>query len=355
MKTKTLFLVTFIFNIGFSFSQIIMNIHTNDGSILRFPTTIVDSISYVNHSTYNSLIIKTLPAENISQYSATLHAIILNDGGLSVSSRGFCWNTSPNPTTTNNVSYNNSGTGSYSRKIMSLSPSTTYYVRAFAFNSTGVVYGNEISFSTSSNQNIYTAGDGVYFDDYQYASIVYSYGKEWMAENLKTTKYSNGDLISNVTSNGAWESTNSGAWANYNNAVLYDAIYGKLYNWYAVADNRKICPNGWHVPSNQEWSELITFLGGESIAGGKMKDSTALYWNQPNTNATNESGFNALPSGARGSSVASFLDINDAAIWWSSTPYNQNAWGRQLLYNNGSVLSFYVSQKAGFAVRCVKD
>jgi uncharacterized protein (TIGR02145 family) len=116
-----------------------------------------------------------------------------------------------------------------------------------------------------------------------------------------------------------------------------------------------ICPNGWHVPSNQEWSELISFLGGESIAGGKMKDSTALYWNQPNTNATNESGFNALPSGARGSSVASFLDINDAAMWWSSTPYNQNAWGRQLLYNNGSVSNFHVSQKAGFAVRCVKD
>ncbi len=355
MKTKTTILFLSLLLTNTLYAQILMNIHKNDGTTLHFPLVIVDSITYTNHLEYNTLVISTLPAGNIASTSAILYANILSDGGATVISRGFCWDTNPNPTTSNNTSYNNSGTGGYSRKLFTLSPNTTYYVRAFANNGNGHIYGNEISFTTTESGGLYTEGNGVLFDGYQYPSIVYTYGKEWMSENLRTSIYSNGELIPNITNDGQWVTLTTGAWASYNNISQYENTYGKLYNWHAVSDSRSVCPSGWHVPSNQEWTDLVNFLGGQNIAGGKLKNFEPQYWTQPNIGATNESGFNAYPSGSRGSSIGVFSDSGNRAVWWSSNPYGSDAWGITVYYNSISSSNFHVDKKAGFAIRCIKD
>ena len=119
--------------------------------------------------------------------------------------------------------------------------------------------------------------------------------QEWMAENLKTTVYRNGNAIDNIIDNTQWIGLTTGAWASYNNDSQYDCPYGKLYNWFAVADPRHVCPTGWHEPTDAEWTTLTDYLGGEEVAGGKMKSAGTQYWIGPNTDATNESGFSGLP------------------------------------------------------------
>jgi uncharacterized protein (TIGR02145 family) len=180
-----------------------------------------------------------------------------------------------------------------------------------------------------------------------------------MAENLRTTSYANGDPIPNVTDNSQWLNLTTGAWAHYNNDSQYENLYGKLYNWYTVADPRNVCPTGWHVPSDAEWTGLSDYLGGEAVAGGKMKSMGTQYWQSPNTNATNESGFSGLPGGFRPNSGNSgtFLTIGDYGYWWSSTELvTSNAWYRFLGYNGGGVARSYNYDEAdGFSVRCLRD
>ncbi len=133
--------------------------------------------------------------------------------------------------------------------------------------------------------------------DSNHYAIVHIDTMTWMAENLKTTKYRNGTLIPNVTSNSSWGNLTTGAYCDYNNDTSISKIYGRLYNWYAVIDTSNICPQGWHVPSNSEFSSLSSFLGQND--GGKLKATCNSNWFVPNVGATNESGFTALPSGYR--------------------------------------------------------
>ena len=141
----------------------------------------------------------------------------------------------------------------------------------------------------------------------------------WMAENLKTIHYRNGDAISKISDNTEWiNNTNSGAYCYYKNNSDHKDVYGCLYNWGAVKDNRKIAPEGWHIPGDPEWRELIEFLGGSNVAGGKMKEEGTTHWLSPNTGATNESGFTALPGGDR-DGTGIFLNMGIGGIFWSST------------------------------------
>jgi len=180
----------------------------------------------------------------------------------------------------------------------------------------------------------------------------------WMASNLKTKKYSDGSLILNVTDNTKWSNNNTGAWCYYDNNTTNDSKYGKLYNWYALSrttnGNRNICPTGWHVPSFTEWNELIGYLGGDAVAGGKLKDTGTLSWFSPNTAATNSSLFTALPGGLRNSD-GSFNFTRYYGFWWSTTDNDVNASIIGLGYNNGDVLKFSDSKKIGMSVRCLKD
>jgi len=177
----------------------------------------------------------------------------------------------------------------------------------------------------------------------------------WMVENLKVTRYRNGDTIPNVNDGTEWNNLTTGAFCDYENTASNSAVYGKLYNWYAVADSRNIAPTGWHVPSDVEWTTLTTFLGGEVVAGGKLKEKGTTHWLSLNEGATNETGFTALPAGRR-STDGSFSPLGYSAHFWSSTEDNgSNAWFRSLGNGYSSVGRISYSKSIGFSVRCLKD
>jgi len=176
----------------------------------------------------------------------------------------------------------------------------------------------------------------------------------WTAENLKTTRFADGSVIPNVSGNAAWNQLSTPAWCNYNNSLANDLVYGKLYNWFTVSDPRNVCPSGWHAPTDAEWTILTDFLGGTSVAGGKMKNTTG--WPSPNTGATNESNFSGLPGGIRGNYNGTFTNVGSYGYWWSSTEYTiYNARNRSLNYGNGYVYSLNNNKEDGRSVRCLRD
>lgn len=188
----------------------------------------------------------------------------------------------------------------------------------------------------------------------------------WMAENLKVTKYRNGDAIPNVTNDTEWANLSTGGYCNYEHNEANVAIYGRLYNWYAINDPRNLAPEGWHVPTDEDWKKLEMYLGmSRSEAdksfirgtneGGKLKETGTAHWSEPNEGATNESGFSALPGGAR-SSDGQIGNMGNYALFWASTTLNNfYAWGRRLNYNNSGVYRIDFSKPSGFSMRFVKD
>jgi uncharacterized protein (TIGR02145 family) len=177
----------------------------------------------------------------------------------------------------------------------------------------------------------------------------------WMVENLKVTRYRNGDTIPNVTDGTEWSSLTTGACCDYENTASNGAVYGKLYNWYSVSDSRNIAPTGWHVPSDAEWTTLTTFLGGEAVAGGKLKERWTPHWKSPNKGATNETGFTALSGGYRAGG-GSFEHLRSHGYWWSSSQYDAaGAWNRFLHYDNAHVGHSGDYNSTGFSVRCLQD
>jgi len=283
---------------------------------------------------------------SIASTGASSGGNISSDGGATVSARGLVYSTSTNPTLSNTVFMIGSGTGIFSGTLTGLTPNTTYYVRAYATNSVGTAYGNEVSFTTlpppvtdidGNTYNTVLIGDQV-----------------WMSENLKTSRYRNGGSIPNVTDNTLWSNSTIGAWSYYNNDETNNAIYGKLYNWYTTLGDT-LCPTGWGVPTDDEWTTLTDSLGGESVAGGKMKSIGNAYWNDPNTGAINSSGFTALPGGYRNSD-GSFYIIRDYAFFWSATELGFNgAWFRYLNFGNGGVDRNLNVKSVGASVRCLRD
>ena len=178
----------------------------------------------------------------------------------------------------------------------------------------------------------------------------------WMAENLKVTHYRNGDVIPNVTDNTEWSSLSTGAYCAYENIESNADTYGYLYNWYAVDDSRNIAPEGWHVPSDEEWQTLVDYLGGSSVAGGKLKEAGNDHWASPNTGATNESGFSALAGGYRNFYNGGFEALRDGALFWSSTgSSSNNAWIWTMSCSNSEVHRDNGGKNYGFAIRLVKD
>ncbi len=177
----------------------------------------------------------------------------------------------------------------------------------------------------------------------------------WMTNNLDVSTYRNGDIIPQVTDSAQWVNLTTGAWCYYNNDAANGPIYGKLYNWYAVNDSRGLAPAGYHVTSDSEWTSLVTCLGGDSLAGGKIKEAGLMHWLSPNTGATNSSGITGLPAGCRDFD-GSFNYISSYAILWSSTENDStSSFARDLYYNDNVILRFNDLKILGFSVRCVKD
>ena len=227
-----------------------------------------------------------------------------------------------------------------------LSPNTQYNYRVYSYNSAGssATYSNELSLKTLPTPS--------------QASQVVIGTQQWMKENLDVSTYRNGDIIPQVTDATKWGGLTTGAWCYYNNDSLNGAIYGKLYNWYAVNDPRGLALQGWHIPTDAEWTTLSTFLGGDAAAGGKMKTTGTTRWTSPNASATNESGFTALPGGFR-NDFGTFNSVGYFGYWWSATEASnsEHAWYRALGNYNGTLdrTNLYGNKRYGFSIRCIRD
>jgi uncharacterized protein (TIGR02145 family) len=201
--------------------------------------------------------------------------------------------------------------------------------------------------------------------DNNYYPVVQINTQLWMAEKLKTTIYNDGTAIPNVTDNTEWAALTTGAYCDYNNTPANSTTYGRLYNWYAVDNNaatkvasnggKNVCPTSWHIPNDGEWTTLTSYLGGSSVAGGKLKETGTTHWTTPNIGATNETGFTALPGGFRYLDGTCFY-IGYYGDWWSSTEISTtNAWDRAMGYNGTRVDGGTNYKRFGFSVRCVRD
>lgn len=205
----------------------------------------------------------------------------------------------------------------------------------------------------SLNAYCQTAGNGVTdIDKKTYYTVIIS-NQEWMQQNLDVSHYRNGDVIPQVQDANDWLNLTTGAWCYYNNSSANKEVYGKLYNWYAVNDPRGLAPEGWHIPKASELTDLTTFLGGVELAGGKMKDVGTSHWSNPNTNATNESGFKGLPGGTR---TDWWFYQGSAAFWWLSSEFDlTNAYAYSLEYVTAKCNSGNTYKYHGRSVRCLKD
>jgi uncharacterized protein (TIGR02145 family) len=447
-----------------NFTSNLTGLSSNTTYYVRAYATNSVGTSYGNEIVFTTVanipILTTIPVQSISTNGSISGGTITADGGSSVTSRGVVWSTSQNPTVSLPTKTNDGiGLGSFNSNISGLSPNTTYYIRAYASNSAGTGYGNEVSFKTqigaipptvitSIASDIsyltFTSGGNVTFDggsNVKARGIVWSqtevptvslatktvngsgigafisymfdlkpntvyyvrayatngagtgYGKLdtvrtrtwvncpstvkdidnnvynvvtigyqcWTKENLKVSRYQNGDVIPVIINDRIWESQTSGMRCWYaNDSTSFEELYGNLYNWYAVDDARRLCPAGWHVPTDVEWSTLTDYLGGHTFAGGKMKSTGTSLWNGPNAGATNETSFSGYPGGNR-YSRGNFVNYKDNAFFFSSTGYGGDAWFI-LLYasyaSSGRTFSWdgSVSFKSfGGSIRCLKD
>jgi uncharacterized protein (TIGR02145 family) len=230
--------------------------------------------------------------------------------------------------------------------ISNLIEGTTYYAKSFAKSATLILYGEEKVFSTPiSNTEIVTDVNG---NTYQTVLIG---NQTWMKENLRVTKYRNGDVIPNVLIDR--QNSISGAWSYYLDDYYYDSNFGKLYNWYAATDARGICPNGWHMPLTDEWQTLRNFLAEQP--GTKLKENNPTYWGAHwRDNPTNSSGFSARGAGLFYSYISS--EIKESARFWSNQAYDtQNAFIRVLSYDQSEFPAATVPKGYQVSIRCIKD
>lgn len=266
---------------------------------------------------------------------------IISDGG-DPTERGVCWGTSPNPTLFDSHASAGVGTGTFTVSMTGFLPETEYFVRAYAKNGLGTTYGSDVTFTSYGSV---TDIDG---NEYPVATIG---SQKWMAANLRTTRFQNGEPIAFSD----WGSNTTGTYGWYNNNANFKDTYGALYSGYAVLNINGLCPTGWHIPSDAEFTQLADFLGGTGIAGGKMK--TISFWGSPNTGATNETGFSAVPGGYRGGNIIGTL-MYDAGFLWTSTfnIINSNElynWQLSKDYRYFAKMPAYLLM--GSSVRCLKD
>jgi uncharacterized protein (TIGR02145 family) len=294
----------------------------------------------------------TIPPSSIDRTTAISGGDISLDGGGDITQRGVCWSLSPAPEITDYLTNNGSGTGKFVSNINGLSPGTKYYIRAYAINTAGVAYGDEYNFNTKiadiqgNLYNTVTIGTQV-----------------WMAENLRTTKFNNNTNIPNITTPAGWINLNGPGYCWYNNDISYKSTFGALYSWYTINTGR-LCPTGWHVPTDAEFDTLEITLGMNpdivnlqewrgTDQGKQMKSTTG--W-ENNGNGTNSSGFNGLAGGYLQGSSGNSYAIGVLTYWWTSTQvYVDYAWYRRLDAPNNDVYRYYTLKKGCKYVRFVKN
>jgi len=313
---------------------------------VRAYATNYDGTAYGNQITFRTLK-PTIPTvkttlSTIYNTSAKIEATVTSSSGLSILSKGFCWSETSGPTLSDKTT--EVTVSDFKSEISNLKSGSAYYVRAYAKSSVGIGYGNELKITT-------TIAD---LDGNTYHAVTIG-TQTWMVENLKTKKYQDGTIIPNVTTD-AWTSLTTGAWCDFTNSASNGLKYGHLYNWYAVNNGKNnLAPLGWHIPTNDEWTTLTDYLGGLSVAGGKLKEVGTANWKSPNTGATNETGFTAM---AGGWTYLLYFNMGADGAWWTSTEVSLNsdkAWSKFMYYNYNYVENVDMSKNFGFSVRCVRD
>ena len=299
------------------------------------------------------LIVSTDSVVNITDSSATIKARIISAGSDTITLRGVCWDTAVDPDTSDNFRVASQIQGDFQVTVSGLLPGKKYYSRAFAKTSVGISYGNTIQFETDTIVPDLSCPPTVSDIDGNVYHTVKIGAQCWFKENLRTSKYRNGDGIKFGFDNAAWAATSIGSVTSYNEDSSQDSTYGKLYNLYAVVDSRKLCPAGWHVPNDAEWTVLVNYLGGGDFAGGKMKTTGTSLWASPNAGASNTSGFSAVPTGIKNSSGIFELKGSSAFFW--ANRVGNNVHSRALSSSDGKAPAFVKDAHFGFSVRCIAD
>jgi len=330
MKNSTLIIACFTLMLTYSCSK--------DVSI-KIPTVSTNSITDITKST------------------AKCGGNVTNDGSETLNGRGLCWSTTPIPTIKDSITKEATSTGYFYSAMTKLLPKTKYYVRAYASNSAGVGYGEIFSFTTSDGViDESSVTYGVLKDNNGNTYKIVKIGTQvWMAENLKVITYNDGDTIPNSTNSLNWSKLSSGAFCNYNNSSENISIYGRIYNGFAVKTG-KLCPTGWHIPNETEWTTLITTVGGDKVAGLTLKDMGAARWDLRTSNANNRYGFTSIPSGARAVS-GGFHDMGNTATYWSSSSVDAKTYMHfiELGTDSLSIETSLDDNSNGYSVRCLRN
>lgn len=327
-----------------------------------------NSLTYSNEVTVQTPgltpVVNTIDISDTSASSATSGGEITSDGGSPILERGVVWSTTQNPTIENSQRSKDSiGVGKFKSSITGLNAETTYYVRAYAKNAFGVSYGNQLQFKTKA---FYRVGNGVKDVEGTTYKTVLIGNQEWMAENLRSRKYQNGDTIEEINDILLWRSQsgslNKKLIGIINGNIQNFQTYGYLYNYRAMIDNRKVCPVGYHVPSLVEWGELENYLGKDSAAY-KLKSKSGwpegVFNSIPyNDNGNNASGFNALPGGTRSYSG----DSEYGTSFWTSSPPSlpsspnpSMGEGIQIDVKKTTLIPYSFNEFDGLRIRCIKD
>jgi len=310
--------------------------------------------------------IRTSSVYSITLTMAIVGTFITEDGGETITASGICWGTMQNPTIADNTTTDGclETRCSHITYLTALTANTTYYIRAYVTNNAGTAYGNQLNFTTASgfspiifnpalSYNTISDIDGNTYKTVQIGTQM------WMAENLKTTKFNDGTSIPLVTEDQNWRTLSTPGYCWYNNETNYTKGYGGLYNLYAVKTGN-LCPVGWHVPSENEWTILADYLGGMGPANAKIRETGITHWQSLSSDATNVSGFTALPGGCRFWN-GQFANLGIAIYLWSSTEYGQNLWGLEWDYMKNWEGTGFGSgtgtqgANSGLSVRCLKD
>ncbi len=304
----------------------------------------------------------TIDASGFTYHSAICGGSITSDGDAEITERGICWSNQQNPAITDHkLADTATGPGDFTINITSLPSNVSIYGRAYATNSQGTSYGNEISFTLWLN----APGDPVTDIDNESYSSVKIGNQVWITTNLKVTHYRNGDPISNIPlqDDSEWLNTTSGAYCTYEDNSANAERYGYLYNGYAVLDSRNICPVGWHIPTQNEWEILVNYLGGNIDAGNMLKSK--MYWENLNVNTTNMSGFSALPGGFRlhptpERTYTMYTDLKLRSFFWSKDenkdyPFDAMWYIQMMNTTEWAMIQSNTDKKCGLSVRCIKD
>jgi len=300
--------------------------------------------------------ISTVQPTSIGRTTAVSGGDITLDGGGEITQRGVCWSVLQNPEITDSLTTNGTGPGKFDSEISGLSPATRYFVRAYAINSAGIAYGDQFYFNTKMSDiqgNLYntvTIGNQV-----------------WMSENLRATRYNNNTSIPNITTPSGWINLTGPGYCWYNNDITYKPTFGALYSWYTI-NTEKLCPTGWHVPSDSEFNLTEISLGMDpglvdkwgwrgTDQGTQMKSTSG--WDD-NGNGSNSSGFNGLAGGYLQGSTGNSYAIGILTYWWTATDDAVNgnpdvAWYRRLDGVNNDVYKATTYKRGGKYVRCIKN